>query len=523
MNKMRLQPLVSLVFCLMTCVTAPYLTAGDAAPASRPNVIVILADDLGWGDVSCYHAASKVRTQSIDALAATGMRMLNAYTPASVCSPTRYGLLTGRYPWRTWHREGVLYEYDPSLIRPGRMTLGSLHQQLGYATAVFGKWHVGLDWQPLPGDPGDWTTGQPVRYADRAKIAARIDFTRPIQFGPRDLGFDRFFGTVHQGIDTHVVRDRLRVPDLVTRPQDHDDLFVDESLQFIADCRSRQPATPFFIYLALGSPHHGRDAPDRWKGKSADGIRGDRILWADASVGRILDAIDEQGIADDTLVIFTSDNGASDNRRSPAGNPEHHPNGPYRGFKTDAWDGGYRVPFIVRWPGKVVRGSSANQMICLTDVLATLAAVGGVSLPEWGGEDSYSMLHAWTGSTAPVRDHVLLQSYTGVMSIREGSWKLILGTEGSGGGQLHTPGWMPNQAGWDRIGTITIGQLYDLETDPCEQTNIFAERPDVVARLRGTMEEVMMAQRSPPLAHAGFRKEPPADETEAVEKAHHKP
>lgn len=466
------------------------------ASTERPNVVVILADDLGWGDLTCYNPDSKIVTPNLDRLAGEGVRMLNAYAPASVCSPTRYGLLTGRYPWRTWHKEGVLYPYDPSLIRPGRLTLGTLFQKLGYATAAVGKWHLGLDWNPQLGDPGDWMTGQLVRYADKSRIAARVDFDQPIAVGPNQIGFDEFFGTAHQGIDQLVVHNSRRVPGLRTTPVNHDDLFVEHARRFVVEHRRRQPGRPFFLYLPLGSPHHGQGVPERWKGKSGDGVRGDRILWADESVGRIVALLDEQKIAGETLVIFTSDNGSSDNRRSAGGNPQHRPNGPYRGFKTDAWDGGFRVPFIVRWPGRIAADTTANQVVCLTDVLATVADVTGVALPRWAAEDSFSMRSAWLGGDQPTRDHVVLQTYTGVLALRDGRWKIILGTEGSGGHQGITPDWAPNQVGWDRIRNIDIGQLYDLETDPSERTNLFKQRPEIVARLRQRLEQLVQDDRS---------------------------
>lgn len=467
-----------------------------ASAGERPNVIVILTDDQGWGDITCYNPESKIVTPNMDRLANEGLRMLNVYTPASVCSPTRYGLLTGRYPWRTWLKEGVLYHFDPSLIRPGRLTLGSLFQNLGYATAAVGKWHLGLDWQPQPGDPGDWMAGQPVRYADRSRIAARIDFTKPILVGPNQLGFDEFFGTAYQGRDGVVIHNSRRMPDLVLKPEDHDDHFVEHAQRFITEHRRRQPKRPFFLYLALGSPHHGMAVPERLKGRSGDGVRGDRILWADESVGRMMSLLEQQGIANDTLVVFTSDNGASDNRLLPGGNPQHRPTGPYRGFKTDAWDGGFRVPFIVRWPGRIMAGTTATQVVCLTDVFATLADIAGVPLPRWAAEDSYSMRAAWLGGEQPTRDHVVLQSYTGVLALREGRWKLIVGTEGSGGHQGQTPGWMPTQGGWDRIRKTTVGQLYDLETDPYERTNLFAQHPAIVTRLRTRLESLVQDDRS---------------------------
>jgi len=488
----------ALLFSLAFVLSAASLFAA-AASATPPNVIVLLTDDQGWGDLTCYNPESKIVTPNMDRLATQGIRLLNAYTPSSVCSPTRYGLLTGRYPWRTWYKEGVLYHYDPSLIRPGRLTLGSLLQQQGYVTAAVGKWHLGLDWPPQPGDPGDWSHGQQIRFADQNKIAERVDFTKPIKVGPNQLGFDEFFGSAHMGIDDVVIHNSRRIPGFRTLPNNHDDIFVDRAIRFITDHRERHPAVPFFLYLALGSPHHGRNVPDRLRGKSGDGIRGDRILWADESVGRIAALLDELEIADQTLVIFTSDNGPADNTTFPGGNRAHHPQGPWRGFKTDAWDGGYRVPLIVRWPGRIAAGTTADHLVCLTDVLATLNEVVGGRMPRWAGEDSFSMLSAWLGGKQPTRDHVVLSSYTGVLSIRDERWKLILGTEGSGGRQGTTPGWLPNQTGWDRIKTIGIGQLYDLQNDPYERSDLFKQHPEIVARLRERLERIVLEDRSRPL------------------------
>jgi arylsulfatase A len=482
---------------LAALATVASAHAGQTSP--RPNIVIILTDDQGWGDLTCYNPESKVITPNMDRLASQGVRMLNAYAPASVCSPTRYNLMTGRYSWRTWFKEGVLYSFDPSLIRPGRMTLGTMLQAKGYVTAAVGKWHMGLDWQTQEGDPGDWNCGQSMRYAPSELKAARVDFARPLRVGPNQLGFDEFFGTESQGLDKVVIRNSRRLPDVATRAEDHDDLFVEHAIEFVTEHHRRQPQTPFFLYLALGSPHHPQKCPARWSGKSGDGVRGDRILWADESVGRIMQMLDELRLADSTLLIFTSDNGASDNRRSRGGNPEHHPCGPYRGFKTDAWDGGFRVPMIVRWPGKVQPGTTAVPFVATTDLFATLAEITKTTLPRWAGEDSFSMLSAWTGGKTQSRDFLVLQSYTGILGIRDERWKLILGTAGSGGHQGHTPGWVPNATGWDRIGTITVGQLYDLQSDPYEQRNLFDEKADVVSRLRQKLEDIVYQDRSRPL------------------------
>jgi len=504
-----------LVTSLAVACVVFYATGSRAegnAKGERPNVVLILSDDVGWGDISCYQPSNVFKTPAIDRLASEGIRFTNAHAPNSVCTPTRYALLTGRYCWRTFVREGVLPGYSKPLIAPNRMTLATLLKQQGYATGAFGKWHLGMDWKPVHGDdPGDFHFGSQIQgsRAALAAISLRVDHTAPVKGGPIDVGFDAFFGTpsnckripVFIRDDRVVgspVRDKsglMRDPEM--RFDTVDDLYVDEAIKFIDSAVENK--VPFFVYLALNAIHGAVDVPQKFKGKSGVSERADKCLWVNKSVERVCDALEASGQTDNTLVIFTSDNG-------PKAAPEelrmgHDASGPWRGFKTDVWEGGTRVPFIARWPGHIEPGSTSDNLLSLSDVLATLAAITGQSLPTWAGEDSFNQLPALLGDeTSPARKSMITQSYTGILSIRLGKWKLILDTLGSGGLYRYSLEVQPHatMAPW-RPDKSNTGQLYDLEQDLYETTNVFQEHPEVVQELKLLLWRQITSGRSRPL------------------------
>ncbi len=396
----RTAPLLALLF-----FAAPSV---GAEPARMPNLVLILADDLGYGDPRCYNAASKVPTPNIDRLAAQGLRFTDAHTPCAVCTPTRYGLLTGRYCWRTRLKRGVLQGYSPALIEPGRLTIASLLKRHGYATACVGKWHLGL--------------------GDRAKT----DYDRPLSPGPNAVGFDYFFG-IPASLDMppYVFVENERVTEAPTatigdsamrrhggkgfwragaiaphfRHQDVLPKITDKALAWLGKMSKDQP---FFLYFALTAPHTPWLPAPEFEGKSGAGPYGDFVTQVDAVIGRVLRALDDAKLAGDTLVIFTSDNGAhwlpSDIEKW-----KHRANDGLRGQKSDIWDGGHRVPFLARWPGHVPAGRTSKELICLTDVLATAAALVGDKLPPDAGEDSFDVLPVLLGRKLerPVREAVV--------------------------------------------------------------------------------------------------------------------
>jgi arylsulfatase A len=479
---------------------------------SRPNIVVILSDDVGWGDISANQPSNKFKTPAVDQLAKEGMRFTNAHAPHAVCTPTRYSLLTGRYCWRTFLREGVLPGYSKALIPPTRMTLASLCKEQGYATGAFGKWHIGLDWQPIEGDPGDFHYGSQIHAANQAlaDISQRVDHSAPIKGGPTHIGFDTFFGTpsnrgripVFMRDDRIVgspVRDKsglMRDPKM--RGDTVDDLYVDEAIAFME--RAVDEKKPFFVYLPINAAHGAVDVPKEFQGKSGVSSRADKVLWVNKSVGRITESLTKTGQASNTLIIYTSDNGPFSFRGEDL-KQGHDASGPYRGFKTDAWDGGTRVPFIARWPGKIKPGTTNDKLLSLTDIMATLSAVFDKPLPDWAGEDSFNQLPSFLGEPEGAgRESMITQSYTGILSIREGKWKLILDTKGSGGFYRYSPEvqrhttmspWRPDMS--------DSGQLYDIEKDPYESTDIISKHPEVVNKLKHQLRAYINSGRTRPL------------------------
>lgn len=491
---------------LTVCVSLAFAAFADEPP---PNVIVILADDLGYGDPGCYNPRSKIPTPALDRLAAEGMRFTDAHSPSAVCTPTRYGLLTGRYAWRTRLKSGVLGPYSAPLIEQGRPTLASVLREHGYATACVGKWHLGMQWATH--EPG---VRLPLLW-DRQFDRSQIDLAGPITAGPLTAGFDHFFGNEAPNFPPYcfLVGDRIYGPIPATeKPDDvygnpgriqkgwslHNVLpnLRDRAVRFVHDSAG---SGPFFLYLPLTSPHRPIVPNAAWAGASRAGDYGDFVAETDGVVGAVLDALDAEGVADQTLVVFTSDNGSC----GPAGDPHlrgpdwhenmavsdrygHHPNAPWRGMKADAFEGGHRVPLLVRWPARVAPGSVNDQLVGHVDLLRTVGHIVGHQLPSDAAEDSYDLLPTFADPTQPARPDLVHHSGGGKFALRRGEWKLI---EGRGSG------------GWTRVETSDDdppGQLYNLATDPKETTNLYLSRPEVVAELRGRLDEVRSAGRSEP-------------------------
>jgi arylsulfatase A len=406
---------------------------------ANPNIIIILADDLGWGDVRCYdpeHAI--VPTPSIDLLAAGGMRFTDAHTSASLCSPSRYGLLTGRYSWRTPMRSHVVRRYGSPLIAADRLTLPALLAGRGYHTACIGKWHLGWDW-PLRQEDGS------VAYAPPEAFTQERDgepvFELPIGSGPTTRGFHTYFGVDLPNLPPYtLIRDDRMLVAPTERKTIHDRVhwgpegpmapgwafdqllpaLVDETDRYLAD-RAREDR-PFFLFFSLTSPHEPVAPSEPFRGRSGVSDVADFIIETDAAVGRVLAALDAHNLADSTLVVFTSDNGPSGYLGvAPFHERGHRPAGPYRGYKCNISEGGHRVPMVVRWPGVVAPGTENDQLVCLTDWMATCAAIVGQSLPDSAGEDSVNMLPLLHGQDTPVREDLIVHSYfADVLSVRRG-------------------------------------------------------------------------------------------------------
>ncbi len=449
--------------------------------AERPNVVLIMADDLGIGDVTPTNPNCKIKTPNLRNLASEGLTFLDAHTPSSVCTPTRYGLLTGRYNWRSRLARGVLSGKSSHLIPADRPTLGHLMQAAGYHTEMIGKWHLGWDWQ---------------------KKGKKIDFTQPVKNGPDINGFDQYYA--HCGsldmppyvwVDTGRV---TAVPDREEGVNRKDDRYgwyrkgpigpdftikevlphlVDKSIQYIKQRDAQaQSGKPFFLYLALPAPHTPIVPSDAFKGMSGLNPYGDYVIQVDHHVGQILDTLKATELDKNTLVIFTSDNGCS-----PEANFEllkskgHDPSAGYRGHKADIYEGGHRVPLVVRWPGHIRGGRKTNALACLTDLYSTLEDITGQPRKPQGGEDGFSLLPIFNGADSSGRDTLISHSISGHFAIRQGVWKLCL-SYGSGGWSA------PKEAAAKKQGLPPM-QLFNLDEDPAEQNNLVAQHPDKVSAL----------------------------------------
>jgi len=451
------------------------LLAPVAVAAEKPNIVYIICDDLGYGDIHCMAPkTSKIPTPHADRLASEGMTFTDAHSGSSVCSPTRYGIMTGRYSWRTRLQKGVVQGFAPSLIAPDRPTVASFLKSQGYHTAAIGKWH--LDFEYL--DPKTGRRYEKGKY-DTPPIGAKIPD------GPIHRGFDYYHGFHHAGdMEGVIENDRVIA---------HDDVMnmlprlTKQAVRYI-DSRAGTKQ-PFFLYVPLGSPH-GPIVPTReWQGKSGLGKYGDFVMQTDNVVGEVSAALRKHGMADNTLFIFTSDNGCS----KIAGIPELARKGRrvsahLRGSKADIWDGGHRIPFIVRWPGKVKPGSTSDQLICLTDLFATVAEITGADVPTGSCEDSVSFLPALSGKPIEsTRAGVIHHSISGHFAYRTGNWKLIL-ARGSGGWTSPKESQVKPNA--------PKAQLYDLDKDPGEKNNLYPAQGDVAQRLLKQLEADVQRGRS---------------------------
>lgn len=472
-------------------------TLAQAADQSKPNIIFILADDLGYGDVQVLNPErGKIKTPHMDAFAAQGMIFTDAHSGSSVCTPTRYGVLTGRYAWRTKLQSGVLGGYSQPLIDPERLTVARLLQENGYKTACIGKWHLGMNWTLKEGG-----------FANSPKDANNVDYTAPIKNGPITNGFTYYYG-ISASLDmppyVFIENDRLTALPTVEKAFFRKGLAAAdfEAIDVLPICTQKATAfinehaeaskqgQPFFVYMPLNSPHTPIVPTPEWQGKSGLGSYGDFVMQTDAAIGAVLAAVDKSGIADNTLIIITSDNGCS-----PAAKVKdleqqgHFPSEQLRGYKADIWDGGHRVPYLVRWPAKIKAGTHCHQTVCLTDLMATCADIVGATIPENAGEDSFSLVPAFSGA-AINRTPVVHHSINGNFALRDGNWKLDF-SYGSGG-------WAsPNEAAAIKDGAPNV-QLYDMGNDKSEAHNLQAENPDMVAKLTTTMEQLIANGRSTP-------------------------
>ncbi len=461
---------------------------------TQPNIIFILADDMGYGDLSCLNENGKISTPHLDRLAAAGLICRDAHATSAVCTPSRYSILTGRYNWRSALKQGVNRGYSPPLIEAGRLTVPSFLQQQGYTTGCIGKWHLGWHW------------------AKSGPEETAVDFSQSITDGPTSVGFDYFFGIsasldmppyvyvenkqptavpdhICEGFEgKRLLRAGPTAPDFV-----HEEVLPTLTQKAVAWIEEQaQQDTPFFLYFPLPAPHTPILPTAEFLGKSGVSTYGDFCLQVDDVVGQVMAAIERQGLTGNSIIIFTSDNGCAPHADlAEMAAVGHNPSYVFRGHKADIYEGGHRIPLVIRWPATIAAGSVSDETVCLVDLLATCADIFGAPLPANAGEDSVSNLPLWRGETLDrtLREATVHSSVNGSLSIRQGRWKLEM-CPGSGGWSYPKPG--PESEGLPPL------QLYDLAADIGERQNVAAEQPAVVEELTDLLTTYIRNGRSTP-------------------------
>ena len=501
---MRLQAIPSPTGSRLLVLLVLALSFPSVLVAATPNFVVILADDLGYGDMQANNPErGKIPTPHMDRLAAEGMRFTDGHSSSSVCSPSRYTLLTGRYHWRTTLQAGIVPVWGGPLIAKDRLTIASLAKEHGYATACIGKWHLGSEWPITPeqkqhfsgfgGQPGGG--GQVVTTAsDTHRETWKAVFSQRIAGGPTERGFDEYFGTdvpnwppycFIDGDRTVGIPSTLLPASKLVKNQAslQGPALPDWQLEGVLPAMTARAETfiktqaaakqPFLLYLALTSPHTPLAVNAEWQGKSGLGSAyADLVMETDAAIGRVLEALAAAGVEKDTFVLFTSDNGcAAYIGAKDLESQGHFPSGPLRDYKASVYEGGHRVPFVVRWPGVAKPGSVCSQLVLQADLIATMAEILGTKLPENAGEDSFSLVPLLKGVDRPIRTGAVNTASNGTPSFRAGAWKYVAAAE---------------------------PELYNLDEDLAETTNVAAQHPERVKAMRAAFEQVIRAGRSTP-------------------------
>lgn len=465
---------------------------GQVSTRQMPNIVFILADDLGYGDLKAFNPQAQIPTPAISRLAEHGVRFTNAHSASAVCTPSRYGILTGRYAFRSQLKKGVLGGYSPALIEDSRFTLADLVHNAGYHTGIIGKWHLGLDWNPLdPSKPPMQLKGEDADFSN-------VNFAKPVLNGPNNLGFDYSYilpasldMSPYLYLENGVVTDSPVIPVKGDRSErgifwregwgsksfdiyktlDH---FTGKAQQFIREA-TKNKEKPFFLYVTLTAPHTPWLPAEKFKGVSKAGLYGDFVAHTDDAVGRIMATLDSLNMTENTIVIVTSDNGADWKNADRKKFPDHQANYIFRGEKSDIWEGGHHIPLIISWPGKIAGNREAKAIFCLNDFMATLAEMTQQKLPDGAGPDSYNYWPLIMGKDIAERPSIIHHSNEGMFAIRKEKWKFI---DGNGSG-----GWSPA-----RPDDKAPGQLYNMEADERETVNLYDQYPEIVKELKSLLD-----------------------------------
>jgi len=483
-------------FVALFAIATGSLSAADAA--RRPNIVILYADDMGYGDISIQNPESKISTPHIDRLAREGTRFTDAHSSSGICSPSRYALLTGRYHWRKFH--AIVNSFEPSVF-DAELTLPKMLKQQGYRTACIGKWHLGWNWNAIkkPGATPKPDTG----YAPDA-----FDWSQRIPGGPLDQGFDYYFGDDVPNFPPYTWFENDRVvtaPDvpLTITPKTAEgawearpgpmvsgwDFFAvmprltEKTVEWIGAQRGK--AEPFFLYVPFTSPHAPIVPTPEFAGKSKAGGYGDYVQQTDASVGKILQALEAQGFRDNTIVIFSADNGPERYAYDRIHNFQHRSVGPLRGVKRDLWEGGHRVPLVVRWPGIVAAGEVSPAMTSQVDLMGTLAAITGFKLPAGAAEDSHNLLPVWQNRAPSPRRTLVHNTQPDGYAMRQDQWLLVAAKTGA---VTRVPPWFDKENNY--ASNTQPGELYDLSKDLAQRNNLYAQQPEKVAELQGLLKTV---------------------------------
>ena len=494
-------------FIILPAVACLLATSLQAAPAP-PNIVVLYADDMGVGDVSYGDPEAKIQTPNIDRLASQGMTFSDGHSSSGICTPSRYALLTGQHHWRSFH--GIVNAFEPSVFKPGEFTIARMLQEQGYGTAAFGKWHLGWDWDAIR-KPG-------VTKEDVA-LASSYDWTKRFPDGPVDQGFDHYFGdgTINFPPYCWIENDRfLTIPTRKVirskplaggggfrpgpmaegwNPYDILPTVTEKAVDWIGEQSAEKP---FFVYLAFNSPHYPIVPNKEFHGKSKAGYYGDFVIETDAMVGKVLDALEEKGLAENTIVIFTADNGTEKHAFERLEKFDQWSSGEFRGIKRDLYEGGHRVPFIMKWPGEIKAGSRSDEVVNQVDFAATFAEVSGYKLSEKEAIDSYNILPVLKGEeyARPLRKATVQNTNKGKYALRQGDWVFMNFHSGAMGSE---PDAYLKHFGLHKFPKDSPGLLFNLKDDPRQSKNLYKENPERVAAMSKLLDSYVDGERCAPL------------------------
>jgi arylsulfatase A len=500
---------------MLRALLATLLTLTTAFAAEPPplNIVILYADDLGYGDLGCFNPDSKIPTPNLDKLAKEGLRLTDCHSSSGICTPSRYALLTGRHHWRDFH--GIDSGFDPSFFKPGQLTLQEMLRKKGYATACIGKWHLGWDWNSIrkPGSP------------PKSKAHDSFDWSKPFRGGPLDHGFDHYFGdnVINFPPYTWIENDRvLKVPDITftKTPQNTKEgswecregpgrsdwdfyqvlpTLTKKGVEYIQSRKGNKQ--PFFLYFPLPSPHAPIVPTDEFDGKSKAGAYGDFVVQTDDSCGRILQALRDSGFGDNTIIFFSADNGPENYAYARDEKFDHWSAEPLRGLKRDIYEGGHRVPGIMKWPGLTKAGSVSDALFAQIDLMATFAHYLGFELPEKSAEDSHDFLPYWKGETPePPRTTMVHNTFKDIYAIRHGDWVLI--NHKSGASRQPSEAWREKHK-TPPYTNHPVG-LYNIREDIGQRVNLAEENPNKLAELQALLKKIQdQGHSAPRLAVAG--------------------